>query len=446
MAQVVNTRWQRLLMVYNRVSNMNTFYHGDCKVALEHDIKEPVDLIYLDPPFFTGKIQKGKDKWHPEAMEISFEDRKAYWAKHREAMREETPLWLNYIPRSDEFKAYLFYMMQRLQLCYDVLKPTGSIYLHCDWRASHYLKAVMDGIFGEDKFQNEIIWRYAWGIHITKRWNRKHDSILFYTKSNVWTFNADEVMDKREEEVLRRLATGSPQATWAADKSKHADKTKKLPSDVWYISTIDGTAKERVGYPTQKPEPLLERIIKASSKEGEIVLDPFCGCGTAIMAAHKNNRQWIGIDINKKAWEVILERANQPSFYQWLNSFKQASYVSRDLVEVMAMNPSQFEVWVNQYYGAIKPFPERMVDGITRDGIPIQTKAFKNRLVDYDIVEGFSADIRHHDKVRRPVRKGIIVSQSGFSDNARAAASRIKAQDDVIIELIQPEDLLEPSE
>jgi len=418
----------------------NTFYHGDCLFVLTHDVPaDSVDLIYLDPPFFTGKVQKGK--WRPEAMEVSYEDSKRFWSEKADIMRAKAPEWLRRIAiKRPDFASYLYYMMERLDACHKVLKKTGSIYLHCDYRASHYLKMIMDEILGEDNFQNDIIWRYAWGIHITKRWNRKHDNILFYTKSNKWTFNAYEVMDKREAEVLRRLATGSPKATWAADKSKHPDKTMKLPSDTWDIPTIDGTAKERLGYPTQKPETLLERIIKASSNEGDLVLDPFCGCGTTVIVASKLNRQFIGIDIDTSerkqgelptAFTVIKNRSHE--------LFEQARYISRDLSEVLEMNPKQFEDWVNEYYYAEKPYPDKGIDGITPDGIPIQVKTHK---IGYKVLSQFLTDAEYHPGVTQPITKVIVVSQIGFDDGARQRKFEIETKEGIEVSLITPEDIL----
>jgi len=136
----------------------NAFYHGDCLFVLKHDIApESIDLIYLDPPFFTGKIQKGQ--WRPEAMEVSFQDSKKFWKE--KGVSVHAPHWLKYIAiQRPDFASYIYYMMLRLQACHDVLRKTGSIYLHCDWKASHYLKMIMDEIFGYKNFQNEIIWGY----------------------------------------------------------------------------------------------------------------------------------------------------------------------------------------------------------------------------------------------------------------------------------------------
>ncbi len=148
---------------------MNKFYHGDCLFVLKHDIQsETINLIYLDPPFFTGKIQKGI--WRPEAMEVSYEDSKRFWSEKADVMREKAPQWLRHIALDHpDFASYLYYMMERLQECKKALKKTGSIYLHCDYRASHYLKMVMDEIFGMDNFKNEIIWCYEIGGRVSKK-------------------------------------------------------------------------------------------------------------------------------------------------------------------------------------------------------------------------------------------------------------------------------------
>jgi site-specific DNA-methyltransferase (adenine-specific) len=424
---------------------MNTFYHGDCLFVMNHDIKpESVDLIYLDPPFFTGKIQKGTMKWQPAAMEISFEDRKAYWAAHLDKMRQKAPLWLSDVgDKHPEFAAYLYYMMERLWACSRVLQKEGSIYLHCDYRASHYLKHVLDDVFGYDNFRNEIAWVYTRpGTKFQKQFPRTHDTILWYSKGNKWTFNVDGIRIPYSERTIERgkYSIATSKVTPGIEK-RVLPKKGKCPESWWAIPMLQGNERERLGYPTQKPERLLNRIILASSNENDVVLDPFCGCGTAIISAHKHNRQWIGIDINKEAWRVILEKANKPSFEYWLNSFKQASYVSRDLDEVKAMNPIEFEVWVNQYYGADKPYPDKYVDGITKERIPIQTRATSGG-VDFDEVHAFRSAMQYHPKLSSDIKQGIFVSMNGFSDRARQAVTMIEAKEGIIIRLVTPEDML----
>ena len=288
-----------------------TLFHGDNLPFLQAMNSESVDLIATDPPF-----NKGRD-FHatPDSLAAGarFQDR---WSWERDVHQEwvdeiadDHPRVMNMIQGSrssygDDMGAFLCFMAVRLLAMRRVLKPTGSIYLHCDPTASHYLKALMDAVFGKNYFQNELVWRYSWGYHTAKRWNRKHDLILFYAKGKIWSFNAEEVMDKRENEVLRRLETGSASATMAADKAKTSDKSLKLPADVWDIPTINGMASERVGYPTQKPLALYERMIRASSNPGDIVLDPFAGCATTLVAAERLQRQWVGMDIWEKAHDV----------------------------------------------------------------------------------------------------------------------------------------------
>ena len=183
-----------------------------------------------------------------------------------------------------------------------LLKSTGSVYLHCDPTASHYLKLIMDCIFGKANFQNEIIWWYGGGGASKKRWGRKHDVLLFYTRDKSWTFNTDEVRESHKWVDGQRRADGSLRS----DKGK-------LPDDVFHMHGIMPWAKERTGYPTQKPLALLERIVKASSKKGAIVFDPFCGCATALVAAEKLQREWVGVDLSPLTVKLVNNRLSDGS-------------------------------------------------------------------------------------------------------------------------------------
>jgi DNA modification methylase len=416
---------------------MNTFYHGDCLFVMKHDIQpESVDLIYLDPPFFTGKIQKGK--WRPEAMEVSYEDSKRFWSEKANVMREKAPQWLRHVAiKRPDFASYLYYMMERLEACHRVLAEKGSIYLHCDYRASHYLKMIMDELFGYENFRNEIMWCYAGGGIPKRDFPRKHDTIFRYTKTNAYLFNTQ----------YRPYSEGTVQRGRTKIKGKYAEKGLRVegtPVNDWWIdiSPIHSpTDYEKAGYPTQKPEALLERIINASSNEGNIVLDPFCGCGTTVIVASKLNRQFIGIDIDtserKKgelptAFTVIKNRGHE--------LFAQAHYASRDISEVMEMNPKQFEAWANEYYKATKPHPDRGVDGITPDGTPIQVKTF---LIKYDTVDKLLSSSKFHPLVPKPVKKLIFVSQVGFDDSARKRKFEIETSESIEVLLTTPEDMLQ---
>ena len=184
--------------------------------------------------------------------------------------------------------AYLANMSARLAELRRVMKPTASIYLHCDPTADAYLRVLMDAVFGAGNFQNEIVWAYGLGGSSRRKFSRKHDVILFFSKSGEWHFDKPPV---------------------PATSARMSGMEKGM-TDVWSdIPSLNNMARERVGYPTQKPLALLERIVSASSKPGDVVLDPFCGCGTAMMAAEKLGRQWIGIDIAYRAVGVLRERA-----------------------------------------------------------------------------------------------------------------------------------------
>ncbi len=275
------------------------------------------DLVYLDPPFNSNRnynqfFEKGKSI-DCNAQSHAFEDTWTWNA--------ESEVVFDYLTSSskvdikihdlmngmmkiigkNDMMAYLTMMTIRLIELHRVLKDTGSIYLHCDPHASHYLKLVMDQVFGYNNFRNEIVWSYQTGGASKERYARKHDIILFYTRSDKWTFNYLEIKEMRTEKSLER-AKNPKGARFSADN------TMKNPTDIFNIQALNPMAKERLGYPTQKPEALLERIILASSNPGDIVLDPFCGCGTTVTVAEKLGRNWVGIDITTLAIQVIKER------------------------------------------------------------------------------------------------------------------------------------------
>lgn len=412
---------------------MSTFYHGDCLFVMRHDIPpESVDLIYLDPPFFTGKVQKGK--WEPGAMEVSFDDSKQFWTEKQDVMLLKAPGWLvDLASERPDFASYLWYMMERLQECHKVLKLTGSIYLHCDPRASHYLKMVMDKVFDERNFQNEIVWHYDYGARGKRAFGSKHDTIFAYHKSGEWSFNTNQVLVPFQSGMTEWRYTKGGQ------KGKEMPKGKVM-SDVWNDIKVNTMSKEHTGYPTQKPEALLERIIKASSNEGDLVLDPFCGCGTTMVVASKLNRRYIGIDIDTSprgkgrvpiAFQVVFDRGH--------SLFDQVTYVSRDLSEVQEMDSHMFEVWVNEFYGATKPAKDVGVDGITKDGVPIQTKTFR---AGYDVLSQFLTDAKLHPLVPKPVTRIRAVSSVGFDNSARKRKYEIEKTERIKVELVTPAEML----
>lgn len=274
-------------------SPSGSLHLGDNLPILRGLPDESVNLIATDPPFNTGRnvnTQSGRP-----AAEAEFSDRwswerdvDAEWLSH---LQQHCPSAMRVVETSreiagDSMATYLCFMAARLVEMRRILKNDGSIYLHCDPTSSHYVKQLMDAVFGIDNFRNEIIWSYGLGGSSPRRYSRKHDVILFYAKSDWYTFN-------------------KPQTP---AKSQRLKGRMKGATDVWDIPSLNNMAKERTGFPTQKPLALYERIIEASTNPGDLVLDPFCGSGTALVAAERLNRLWIGVDSNPKALETARER------------------------------------------------------------------------------------------------------------------------------------------
>lgn len=300
-------------MIKNR-----TIFTGDNLDILRGMDSESVDLIYLDPPFNSNKHYSApigseaagaefKDAW-------TFEDTDAAWwgelAENHESLYRVIDAAGAVGGKGD--KAYLIYMAMRLIELHRVLKDTGSIYLHCDPTMSHSLKMMMDAIFWKTNFRNEIVWHYRRWTGKSKKFQKLHDTIFFYTKSINYSFNTlytDYTSGSKERKLkgkLHRFKKGDePHLVSNGSVNK-----KGVPeNDVWHIPFIAPSSKERIGYPTQKPLALLKRIIEASCPKNGIVLDPFCGCATTCIAADLLDRQWIGIDISPKAAELVIIRA-----------------------------------------------------------------------------------------------------------------------------------------
>ncbi len=304
---------------------MNTLYYGDnLKILRKYIPDESVDLIYLDPPFNSKRayniIFKDKDGKYPPSQIEAFDDTWHWSDETEETMWElSKPPYPAKLYRTleafrvalgtSDMMAYLVMMAIRLCELRRVLKRTGSIYLHCDPTASHYLKIIMDQIFGVKNFRNEIVWCYTGPGHSKKDFQRKHDIILRYTKADNYNFNQQYVPYKSGIHVSKKGKVLAYKDTFVESKAEEFEKRGKPVEDWWTdIYTVDRVRSEMLGYPTQKPLALLERIIKASSNEGDVVLDPFCGCGTTVAAAEKLGRKWLGIDITILAINLIEKR------------------------------------------------------------------------------------------------------------------------------------------
>jgi len=259
------------------IKDTNLLLQGDNYIWLNWLREKGVkgDLIYMDPPFCTGnrfssKVRIGKE--NVDVENLGFQD---FWGSGSET--------------------FLEMLRVRLVLCREILAQSGSIFVHLDWRTSHATKLIMDEIFGPENFRNEIIWWYHDPSGYTKKnYMRKHDTILFYSKSDDYKFNMEEVRVPYSKGTMNQAEKG----VISFGRKTKVNPRGKPPEDVWEVPIINSQAKERLGYPTQKPLALLERIIKGSSDPGELVIDPFCGSGTTLEAADNLGRKWIGIDQN----------------------------------------------------------------------------------------------------------------------------------------------------
>ncbi len=275
-----------------------------------------IDLVYLDPPFNKGKNFHAPIGTSAEGAEFSDiwspDDVKDEW--HNQ-INDSHPSLYKYLDAvgvvgSRSAKYYLVYMAIRMLEIRRILKPTGSVYLHCDPTASHYLKVLMDTIFGNRQFRNEIVWSYpASPSAVKKDFARKHDIILRYSMSDEWVFNANDVRIPYSESSMQRIKYAANKSTVMTGTEIKLHSDGKIPTTVWDdIQQAYRYRTEATGYPTQKPLALLERIIMASSNEGDMVLDPFCGCATACIAAERLGRKWIGIDVSIKARDLVKMR------------------------------------------------------------------------------------------------------------------------------------------
>ena len=419
----------------------NCLYFGDCLDVMREDIPDDsVDLIYLDPPFNSKRLYNafiGGAQW------VAFDDT---WRWHeaiedfdqvagqpRKGIMEGLRLMLGDGPQL----AYLSYMANRLVECHRVLRPTGSIYLHCDPTMSHYLKAVMDGIFGRGNFRNEIVWKRATAVkgnfgQGSRFYAPNTDTILYYSKSNTWMFNqqfmpySKDYIDKAyrhvEPETGRHFqlvsmtgpggaAKGNPSYEvrgvtryWRYSKERMQDlierglvvqtKPSAVPRRKYYldeglgvavqslwddIPNVQASSNENTNYPTQKPLALLERILLSSSNAGDVLLDPFCGCGTAIHAAQNLGRQWIGIDICVNACKVIEQRIKSHFDSLWSDVEFRGLPKTRDDARFMAgSDPFRFERWAASLVDGMeankKQHGDHSIDGWGR--LPIKKGQF----------------------------------------------------------------------
>jgi len=260
--------------------------HGDNLAVLKSMADESVQLIYVDPPFNTGRVQsRGSSK----TTRTETGNRIGFKGQRYQIVKETI---LSY---DDEFKDYWGFLEPRLEQAWRLLNETGTLYLHLDYREAHYAKVLLDALFGRECFLNEIIWAYDYGGKAKSRWPSKHDTILVYVKNpDEYYFNNESV--DREPYMAPGLVTPEKVAKG------------KLPTDVWWHTIVSPTGKEKTGYPTQKPLGILRRVIQASSKQGDLVLDFFAGSGTTGAAAAELGRNFILVDQNPESIAVMRAR------------------------------------------------------------------------------------------------------------------------------------------
>lgn len=329
----------------------NKLIHGDCINELEKIESCSTDLIYLDPPFFTQKTQKLKTR--DNSKEYSFKD-----------------TW-------DSIGEYTKYIQERLQKCKKILKDTDSIFLHCDRSATHYLRISLDEVFGAESFQSEIIWSYKRWSNAKKGLLNAHQVIFFYSKTEKFKFNpiyTDYSPTTNLDQIFQKRARDeNGKAIYKTSENGDVElmeEKKGVPlADVWEIPYLNPKAKERVGYPTQKPLLLIERIIKLVTDEGDTVLDPFCGSGTTLVAAQLLKRKYIGIDQLKEAVELSKKRLNNPikTESNLLKKGKKA-YINQDpktteLLNRLHITPVQRNKGIDGFLkirDSMKPIPVRI--------------------------------------------------------------------------------------
>ena len=399
----------------------NKLICGDNLEVLPTLPTDSVDLIYVDPPFFTNKNYEVI--WHDAAEIRSFEDR-----------------WEGGI------EVYIDWMRERVRELHRVLKPAGSFYLHCDWHASHYLKVMCDEIFGRSNFVNEVIWTYRRWPAKSKAYQRMHDTLLFYVKNSnsPYTFNT---IQQPLADITLKIHKGKKQKAVIINgkrlsKDQLEESTGTPIPDYWYIPTIAGNARERLGYPTQKPEELLERIIKVSSNADDLVLDAFCGCGTAMAVAQKLGRRWIGIDISPAAITTVKNRLSLLGVSETRNL--EIVGTPQTIDDLKKLRPNDFQSWaVAEMFGTIS---SSMVRDFGIDGLtffhhhPIQVKQSEG--VGRPVVDNFETAIRRYYGNQKKDKKGIITAFS-FSKGAHEEVARVKRKEGLDIELLTVKNILE---
>ncbi len=395
----------------------NRLFWGDNLHVMRMLPSNSIDLIYLDPPFFSGANYN-----------VLFGD--------QNEVRSFSDIWEGGMP------SYLIWLNARLLEMKRLLKTTGSLFLHLDWHASHYAKIELDKIFGYDNFRNEIVWCY-YGASSPgqKQFPRKHDVILWYSKSDKWKFNADDVRIPYKGSTLQRAKT-TPTSIFHGKRTKrtlHAEG--KIAEDYWNIPSVVSTAKERIGYPTQKPEALLERIIKASTDEGDIVADFFSGGGTTAVTAQKLNRKWIACDQSRVAVAIIqgrleaLYEKNHDGTQQTLTNIPDFSVEYWGTYEVPALeelSQDEFSDFIVASFGGRPSSAGNTIHGYKRE-MPIFVGSSKQ---DSQVTKDDVVDFAKEISTTKGKFQGTMLAWS-FAPSAKIAVEKLVKEGNPGVDLIQ---------
>jgi DNA modification methylase len=394
----------------------NHLYRGDCLSVLDRIEDNSVDLIYIDPPFYSQRYYERI--WGEDVEKFAFEDR-----------------WRGGI------QTYLNYLAERTRKLHEKLTPTGNIYVHLDWHIVHYFKVEMDKICGYNNFLNEIIWCYETGGRATSSFPKKHDTILRYGKSKNANFYYDNIALPRDfstmhETVQTDLDGRKYQRNIKAGKEyRYYNDRGVLPNDWWIdIQALNPAAKERLGYPTQKPLALLERIVNAATQPGNLVLDAFCGCGTTLEAAQRLGRRWIGIDISQSALRVVQNRLKKIGV-----PAAETHNMVQTVDELRELSWQEFQAWaVDAVQGRHSPrkIADMGIDGFTfLEHHPIQVKQMES--VGRPVIDNFVGVL-----ARERESKGMVIGIS-FTKGAIAEVARLEREDKITIDLVTCKQILE---
>lgn len=401
----------------------NAIYCGQAAKVLGDTLEFPdesVDLIYMDPPFFSNRNYE------------------VLWGDGYE-LRAFADRWQGGIEN------YISWMESTVRECHRVLKPRGSLYLHCDWHANAHLRILLDRIFSHE-LRCEVIWDKGFrGTERQHNWQQSHDTLLFYTKSDDYTWN-DQFQPYADPGLSRYNKVDAAGHKYALIKRRRTNgavyygKTYpkefgKRMNDIISIPLLAATAKERLGYPTQKPEALLERLITASSNPGDIVLDPMCGCGTAVAVAHRLGRKWVGIDVSPTAAKLMVNRAHSLGVAITENDILGLPKTEE---EIRAMPPFEFQNWVvRKLMGRVsaRKSGDMGIDGWMFDGTPIQVK--QSEAIGRNVVDNFETALRRAKRT-----KGLVVAFS-FGKGAREEIARVRHADGMEITLRTVKEIME---